>query len=303
MSAQDIAYAISYGVGLLETGLGFVALFFIIRSKTAREYWPLLALIAVRSTSSLFLIPWARFAGHILGARPAYFVYFYVYWISFGIESIFAVLTIYYIYKSAMAPLQGLQSLGLLVFKWAAAISTALAFGIAITPGATQHVFLIAAVSQMQRATSILTLSLLLFVCFAIRPMGLSYRSRIFGVSLGLGMLSTVNMIQSAWLANPRKMYEVFSLVNSVAALATVAIWIFYFAVPEPKRRFILLPTTSPFLRWNQISELLGHNPGYVAVGGFSPESFSPAELEIMRRASKKMGDVTSIASTASNAA
>ena len=42
-------------------------------------------------------------------------------------------------------------------------------------------------VSQMQRTQSILILCLLLFVCFAIRPMGLSYRSRIFGVSLGLG--------------------------------------------------------------------------------------------------------------------
>ena len=64
----------------------------------------------------------------------------------------------------------------------------------------------------MQRTQSILTLCLLLFVCFAIRPMGLSYRSRIFGVSFGLGVMATTDMIQSAWIHNASStMYGAFS--------------------------------------------------------------------------------------------
>jgi hypothetical protein len=51
----------------------------------------------------------------------------------------------------------------------------------------------------------------------------------------------------------------------------------------------IVLPTTSPFLRWNQISMALGDDPGFVAVGGVPPELFAPAELEVMHRASLKM--------------
>jgi hypothetical protein len=66
-------------------------------------------------------------------------------------------------------------------------------------------------------------------------------------------------------------------------------IWIYYFAVPEPQRKFILLPTTSPFHRWNQISELLGHDPGYVAIGGIPPDAFAAAEIEVFHRASAKM--------------
>ena len=50
-----------------------------------------------------------------------------------------------------------------------------------------------------------------------------------------------------------------------------------------------MLPTTSPFLRWNQISEILGDEPGFVAIAGIPPEVFAPAELEIMARASEKM--------------
>ncbi len=299
MSAQSLLY----GLGIAEAALSLVALFCVFRSKSAKTYWSLASLLGLRGFSAAFLIPWARFAGHVLGAREAYFVYFYVYWISFGIEAILSITIIYSIYKTAMEPLKGLQSLGILVFKWVAAISTAIALGVTFGPKTTSSRFIIECVSQMQRSTGILTLCLLLFVCFAIRPMGLSYRSRIFGVNLGLGILSTCNMVDASWARQSSNLYAAFNLVMAVAVCGAICIWIFYFAVPEPKRRFILLPTTSPFLRWNQISELLGHNPGYVAVGGFSPESFSPAELEIMRRASKKMGDVTSIAGTASNAA
>ena len=46
-----------------------------------------------------------------------------------------------------------------------------------------------------------------------------------------------------------------------------------------------------PFLRWNQISLVLGDDPGFVAIGGIPPELFAPAELEIMRRASLKMAE------------
>jgi hypothetical protein len=52
----------------------------------------------------------------------------------------------------------------------------------------------------------------------------------------------------------------------------------------------IILPTTSPFLRWNQISLALGDDPGFVALGEVTPEMFAPAEVEVMRRASMKMG-------------
>ena len=188
-----------------------------------------------------------------------------------------------------MAPLKGLQTLGMLVFKWAAGISVAVALGSAFTPNMNGNEYLNAAISQLQRTQSILTLCLLLFVCFAIRPMGLSYSSRIFGISLGLGMMSTNDLVQSAWLSFRPDMQTSYNAINGVVICLIMATWTAYFALPEPKRRIIVLPTTSPFLRWNQISQALGDSPGFVAVGGVPPELFAPAELEVMRRASLKM--------------
>jgi hypothetical protein len=226
---------------------------------------------------------------HVIERHLAYQVYFYTYWFSYALEAILSLAVIYSIFKLAMAPLKGLQTLGMLVFRWVAAISVAVAIGVAVAPHASGTTFLVSMITQLQQTSSILTLCLLLFVCFAIRPMGLSYRSRIFGVSLGLGFLATVSLVNSAWIAHNANMYSAFSVINGFAVGLTLLIWSAYFAFPEPKRRIIVLPTTSPFLRWNQISMALGDDPGYVAVGGIPPELFAPAELEVMRRASAKM--------------
>jgi hypothetical protein len=263
--------------------------YFLIRAKAIRQFAYLFALLCIRLVCSFICIPLNTFSGHGIERHLAYQVYFYVYWISFAFEAILSLLVIYGIFKLAMAPLKGLQTLGMLVFRWVAAISVAVAIGVAVSPHTSGIHFMTAMITQLQQTSSILTLCLLLFVCFAIRPMGLTFRSRIFGVSLGLGFLATINLVNSAWIAHNPNMYSLFSVVNGLAVVLTLLTWSAYFAFPEPKRRIIVLPTTSPFLRWNQISMALGDDPGYVAVGGIPPELFAPAELEVMRRASAKM--------------
>jgi hypothetical protein len=264
-------------------------IYFLVRNKAARQFGFLVALLGVRFACSAICLPLLYFCGRGIERHQAYQIYFYVYWASYAFEAIFSLLVIYSIFKLAMAPLKGLQTLGMLVFRWVAAISVAVAIGVAVTPHLSGLKFMVAMITQLQQTSSILTLCLLLFVCFAIRPMGLSYRSRIFGVSLGLGLLATISLVNSAWTAHNPSMYSVLSVINGVAVLLTLLTWSAYFAFPEPKRRIIVLPTTSPFLRWNQISMALGDEPGYVAVGGIPPELFAPAELEVMRRASAKM--------------
>jgi hypothetical protein len=279
-----------------EVALCGAALCVLIAKKQWADYSALGFFLAIRILSNSILVC-LHFAAihHVLAS--AYVPYFWVYWLSFALESIFALIVVYDVFKLAMAPLKGLQALGMLVFKWAAGISVAVALGSAFTPGLNSTNLIVNAISQLQRTQSILTLCLLMFVCFAIRPMGLSYTSRIFGVSLGLGIMSTNDLVQSAWLAfHTNDMGTTYNKINGVVICLILATWTAYFALPEPKRRIIVLPTTSPFLRWNQISQALGDNPGFVAIGGVPPELFAPAELEIMRRASLKMTSSSSVA-------
>jgi hypothetical protein len=274
----------------IEPVLCAMLIFFLVRSKAARQFFSLVLFLSVKLACSVICIPLLEFASKGIEPHLAYAVFFYVYWASYALEATLSLVVIYSVFKLAMAPLQGLQALGMLIFRWVAAISVAVAIGVALTPHLTGIKFLVTMVTQLQQTSSILTLCLLLFVCFAIRPMGLSFRSRIFGISLGLGVLATVSLVDSAWFSHSPNMYaSAVSLMNAVAVVVTLLTWSGYFAFPEPKRRIIVLPTTSPFLRWNQISMALGDEPGYVAIGGIPPELFAPAELEVMRRASAKM--------------
>lgn len=266
-----------------------VALLSMVRSGATRKFMFLTSLLILKLFSGAIGAAVLGLSSRGMERHLAYQTYFYVYWISYALEAILSLLVIYSIFKLAMAPLKGLQTLGMLVFRWVAAISIAVALGVAFTPHLSGVKFMVSMVTQLQQTSSILTLCLLLFVCFAIRPMGLSYRSRIFGVSLGLGLIASFDLVKTAWMSHNSNVYSSFNIINGVVMCLTLCIWSAYFAFPEPKRRLIVLPTTSPFLRWNQISQALGDDPGYVAVGGIPPELFAPAELEVMRRASAKM--------------
>src|SRR5277367_4428134 len=216
----------------LEPILCGMLVFFLVRSKAARQFGYLVALLCVRLTCSAICLPLLSLSRHTVERHAAYQVYFYVYWISYALEAILSLLLVYSIFKLAMAPLKGLQTLGMLVFRWVAAISVAVAIGVAVTPHQSGIHFMTAMITQLQQTSSILTLCLLLFVCFAIRPMGLTFRSRIFGVSLGLGFLATASLINSAWLAHSPNMYSTISLINGLVVGLTLLIWSAYFAFP-----------------------------------------------------------------------
>jgi hypothetical protein len=270
----------------VEPLMCIAAIVFLLRSEVARSYGYLTALLSVRLVSDLVCLSVIHLPATV-STQACYRIYFYTYWGSYAVEAILSLLVIYSIFKLSMAPLKGLQNFGMMIFRWVAAISVAVTVGVSIAPHHVGLEFIIGLVSQLQQTSSVLTLCLLLFVCFAIRPMGLSYRSRIFGISMGLGILATTDLVRAAWLAHyPTNMYSGLNLISGLAMCVTLCIWTAYFAFPEPKRRLIVLPTTSPFLRWNQISLALGDEPGYVAIGGIAPELFAPAEIEIMKRAS-----------------
>ena len=270
-----------------------LALLFMLRAKEHRTFGALTIVLSVRLFIDLAGVSLLEASSYSLVApTTTYPIYFYLYWVEFVVETVLSFYMILSVFRLAMAPLQGLRTLGMLVFRWAAAISTALAIALSFSPSKSAAELLPRFLAQFQEISSVITICLLLFVCFSIKPLGLTLRSRIFGVSLGLGLTAWANLMQSAWFAPTG---DIHAWVNAVAGLGNcfgILIWTAYFAMPEPKRRIIVLPTTSPFLRWNQISEVLGDDPGFVAIAGIPPELFAPAEIEVMIRASIKMKEL-----------
>jgi len=224
----------------------------------------------------------------------AYSVLFISYWVNFALDAVILIALIYSIFRLAMRPLVGLHRIGKVVFRWVAGVSLLLSAAFAIGP----HLFLsgssataeyLSLSGQLQQGISVLTLCLLLFVCFSAKPLGLTFRSHIFGVSLGLGVFATSQLVEAAWLATTQaqSLYSPVYLLGTVGGCLAYGVWAAYFVMPEPKRGMVLLPTTSPYFLWNRISEALGDNPGQVAVAGFKPEMLHPTELMVLTAQSK----------------
>lgn len=289
MSTDRLIDVLTY----VEPAACIVALLLIVFRRQVRNFKFLAAYLFVRGLSTLMLIPLVYLTNvnvKVIERHLGYRIYFSVYWTSYAIEALLGFGIIFSLYKLAMAPLPGLQRLGTIMFRWAGAIGFALALSAAISPHFNGTSFIIMFVTQLEKFQSVLTLCMLTFVTLASKPMGLSHRNKIFGVSLGLGVLATADLIASNFLPNAGlNMSSLLNVLNGSAICAALTIWSIYFALPEPKRRMIVLPTTSPFLRWNQISQVLGDEPGYVVLSEMTPDMFAPAEVEIMRRAAMKM--------------
>ena len=274
---------------LFETICCVAALVGLYKSRQIQQFVSFTVFLSIRLLGDLVCFALIEGSSRFLERHIAYKLYFYTYWSSYVLEAIVSVYVVLGIFELAMAPLPGLRKLGILVFRWAATISVALSLIVVAGPHESGKLLIVSFVMQLQQISSVLTLCLLLFVCFAIRPMGLTFRSRIFGISFGLGLISACNLSQAAWISHSPHLDSIINVVTGIVGGTTLFVWSVYFTLPEPKRRIIVLPTTSPFLRWNQISEVLGDEPGFVAVAGIPPEVFAPAELEIMARASAKM--------------
>lgn len=286
---MDIKLLLEYSMfANLVITVGLLAL--MARKQLMREFPALVAFLVACSLEASISIPILFFRKYIgISKVRAYEVYFYSHLVISCIECALLLLVIYSVFRQAMKPLEGLHRAGKIVFRWVGGVSLAFSLVLAMGPHRAGDYTVATLTSQAQQGISVLILCLLLFVCFSTRYLGLTYRSHIFGVSLGLGVFATVSLVEAAWTSGGAPtVYSpvfVFSAIGSCVALMT---WATYFAMPQPERKMILLPTTSPFFLWNRISEALGDEPGFVAIAGFKPEMLAPAEMTAFAAGSKR---------------
>jgi hypothetical protein len=263
--------------------LSIAVVFRMLRTKIFSSFPGLFWLIVAHTVGDLIAVLLLYFRKPLgIQLSVAYPIYIYSRWIGFFISAIVLISAIYQLYQQIMSPFEGLQKVGAVVLRWVAIVSVVLG------PQTESIAYFRMLSERVEQGSSVLALCLLLFVCAAARPLGLTYRARVFGVTLGLGVIATSTLVEGAWMAS-RAITSVYSpvyLISSCGFVLACGIWGWYFVMPEPAARMVLLPTTSPFFLWNRVSEALGDEPGYVAVAGFRPEMLEPVELRVLTAAS-----------------
>lgn len=266
----------------------FACVIIIWRRRLLRDMWGLAAFLIVRALERLVSIGllYHRVAFGLSTPR-AWRILYYWRWSSELTEYVLLLIVIYGAFRLAMKPLRGLHRAGKIIFRWVAVVSLMLSLGMAFGPRVVDGTAYIAMVAgRLQQGTSVLLLCMLLFVCFTTRYLGLTYRSRIFGILLGLGVFSACTLVESAWVSTKgaANVYSPINLFDACGFIACLVVWNGYLLAREPERKLVLLPTTSPYFFWNQVSEALGDDPGHVVVSGFTPDMLAPGEIQMLKK-------------------
>jgi hypothetical protein len=260
-----------------------IAMIVLLRSREQRRFPALFGYISLRIASSVALHLLLQ-VHHFLAIseKAAYKWYFYSYWLSYVAGAVVIFLVIQEMFQSSMDPFPGLKWLGTISFRWVACISFVAAAAALLTPGNRGDKFFFGLVSPLMRCESIFILSLLLFLMFTAGRLGLSYRSRVFGISFGFGIMAAADLVVSTTLPHFRHnmMTSTISVVTTTASLLTMVVWSAYFLQREPVRRAAVLNPSSPLARWNEIATSLGQSAPRVPVVAAPASNFFLQDVE-----------------------
>ncbi len=238
------------------------------------------AYVALRSLSMYSVIP----------LRFSLITYIVTYNITFLAQCVFIFVLVRDLYRHATAHLPGMESLGSLIFYGSILVSGVMALGAVASPHPAGYSAIAIVLLQLERSSCILMLCLFTFFAFTAQKLGLSYGSRVFGVTFGMSILATDRLVTTAlsW-ANPGSRLMV-DLVSEFVQIGAITLWMVYFLKAEPERRLVTVDINSPLVRWNEVAQLLGNPAGRVVVS--SPSTFIPAVREVAHNAATRTGNL-----------
>lgn len=258
---SSLAQKIAVDVDVL---LSLAAFAVFLRPSLRKRYPWMVSYLSVRAVTGV--IVWFLLYGPLLASPETYTkAYFVVHWASYLVSAVLLFLGCLDVYRQALAPLQGLVRMGTTIFRWAAVASilvTATTFtSVTIGPGMVVKLGIL-----MMRCVGTTELCLLALLLLSMKAIGLSPRSRPFGVALGLGIMALIDCAESSVAVLQIAMTPMVQSLFEGATLATLAIWIAYAAFPEPARKAVTVRADSTIYKWDQIASALGHKGTQVAL-------------------------------------
>jgi hypothetical protein len=179
--------------------------------------------------------------------------YFHLYSVGLVLSAAIRFAVIRELFGQLLAPYPALTGPGRSLLRGVTTVLLLVALALAASAPGNRADLLLNVTYALDRVASILQSGLLVSLFVFSRYFALSWRNQAFGIALGLGILSSVELAMSAV-----RLYGVISgTVFDFAVMGTyhccVVIWIFYFALPERVRPQALHPLPEHNLEiWNQ---------------------------------------------------
>jgi len=211
----------------------------------------------------------------------AYSLYFVVYYGSTALNVLFAFMIIHEVFLDVFRPYPALRDLGTALFKWAAMIMVLVsAVMISMSPGWDDPVK--QTILVVQRCADVVQSGMVIFLLAFCQNLGVSSRRQSFGIALGFGVCSGVELLTLALYSGFHIHSAAASLINLVAYEISLLLWLTYSLCHQ-------LETAVPILvpqRWDDaLMELQPHNEAESLIPMFEhmvEQAFSKGQAQKM---------------------
>lgn len=183
---------------------------------------------------------------------PVYFwtndnVYFDVYWAAASLNVILSFKIIHEIFIDVFRPYPALKDLGTALFKWAALIMILVSVVmISVSPGWDDPVR--RSILVVQRCVRVVQCGMVLFLLAFCKNLGVSWRRQSFGIAMGFGAFSGVELVTTALYSGSRLHVITANMIQMAAYNIGMLIWVVYSIV---NRREFGMPVLVP-QRWDE---------------------------------------------------
>jgi hypothetical protein len=190
---------------------------------------------------------------------PSSYLNFYTYWAFEGIAVVLGFGVVYEVFRELLEPYAALRRIAAVAFRWVLAGLVLLACIVAYARPSGLHP-LLAAVEIPEEAARVVEVGLLVFLFGFSRAFGLHWRQNIFGIALGLGIFTSVELAAVAMHTHiGQAAYQGLNLARAVSFNASLLIWMGYILAPERITSTAELPQRAQLEQWNKAMMELIH--------------------------------------------
>jgi hypothetical protein len=247
--------------------------------RRERIYPAMRAYLLVNAIGGILICTLLGLPGLLLGSQSTAYCTFF--WVAYGASGVLTFFTAQQIFRDALQPLPGLRRLALVAFRWVAVVSVALSVVPAIVPLFFHSQSLQVTMLQAMRCVSMIEFCLLAFILLSAQALGISWRSRIVGITLGFGVLAVVDTVCFMFLlrSSPSQLLP-WLLVRETGSMVAACVWLAYLLMQEPKRTAVRLKNSSQLQKWNEIALALGKPVPHIALRQPEPSPFFLQDVE-----------------------
>lgn len=188
----------------------------------------------------------------IYASRLRYYFYFKAYWLAEAISLLMGLAVVYEIFHHLFTPYPGLRKLATQIFIGAAFLFVLLGCVLIYAQPSGEKNHIQAAFMVVQEASRVLEVGLIGALFLFAGIFGLHWRHYLFGIALGLGIFTVVDLVgitmrlQFGVMTNP-----VLGVLRSISFNSSIIIWVSYLLAPELATSPAEMPKRAVLEQWN----------------------------------------------------